>query len=87
MDDAAVDQALVVVGLDFQNASEVGQGDAGLPLVEVGFAQKVVELVVLAIQSVSRLESLQCGLDVEAVQGVLRIFEELVEEGPTIALV
>ena len=80
LNDAAVDQSFVVIGLGLQHSPEVRQGDAGLPLVEVGLTEEVVELVIVAVQPVGRLQSLQRRLDIEAVESVFRILEELVEQ-------
>ncbi len=86
MDDAAVDQALEVLRPHSENALEEAEGRRGLPLVEIGLAQEVRQLVVVAVELERRLESPESALDVESEEGVLRILDELAEELALLAL-
>ena len=87
VDDAAVDEALVVVRLDLQHAGEVAQGGLAVGLVEVGLAEEVGELVVAAVELVGGLQGAHGALDVEGEEGVLGVLQVLEEELPLVAVV
>ena len=65
LDDAAVDQAVVVVGLEVEDAREIAQRLLGVALVEPGLAQEVGELVVGAVERVGGLERLDRRFELE----------------------
>ena len=87
VDDAAVDEPLVVVRLDLQDAGEVAQRRLAVGLVEVGLAEEVGELVVAAVELVGGLQGRHRALDVEGEEGVLGVLQVLEEELPLVAVV